>query len=109
MVTDSAITCNPITSAAECVSAAQQLGFNDTTADISQNVTDDNSYKDPPYCYIEGNVLKYNSDESQNATCGVGVGRFKDYCLCHNKPSEQCCLPDSSVGFGYKDLFHSRL
>ena len=51
--------------------------------------------------FVEGNVLKYNSDESQNATCGFGHGQFKDYCLCHNKPSEQCCLPDGSACFRY--------
>ena len=96
MVNDSAIACTPITSAAECETAAQQLGFNATAVDISQNIPPNKAHTDPPYCYIEDNVLKYNSDESYTGTCGVGTGlgsgpQFTDYCLCHNIPSEQHC------------------
>jgi len=67
--------CNPVTTLAECSQAAASLGLSDVTA------TDDNqrngvSY-DPPYCYLEGNSLKFNTLGKNSGPCSSS-----DNCVC---------------------------
>ena len=61
-------------SLSECSSAAITLGLSDATA-----VDDEQSKKtyDPPYCYLEGGVLRFNSDGSNTGECSV-----EDKCVC---------------------------
>ena len=70
--TDSA--CDRVTSLSECSTAAVALGLSDTTAadDNQSGVT-----YDPPYCYFEGNTVKYNSNGQNTGSCTTS-----DQCLC---------------------------
>jgi len=68
-----------VTSMAECGQAAAELGLSDTTpSDDKQRGV---SY-DPPFCYFEGNSLKFNSN-------GLNTGRCttSDNCLCSLAPT----------------------
>ena len=66
--------CARITSLSECSEAAAALRLSDTTA------TDDGQSggnSDPPYCYIEDNILKFNSDGTNRGNCNA-----KHTCIC---------------------------
>ena len=68
------IPCDFITTAIECESAAIELGLYDTTVkDDGQNGVN----YDPPYCYIEGRSLKFNSMGTNTGPCTT-----IDQCLC---------------------------
>ena len=66
--------CTRVRSLSECSSAAIALGLLKNTA-----VDDKQSRKrfDPPYCYVEKGVLKFNSDGSNTGKCSA-----RDQCVC---------------------------
>ena len=63
-----------IKSLSECSAAAVVLELSDTTAvdDNQSGVT-----YDPPYCYFENNVLKFNSNGLNTGNCTA-----TDKCVC---------------------------
>ena len=63
-----------VTSLSECSTAAVALRLADTTA---QDDNQSGSTLDPPYCYYEGGVLKYNSKGNNTGPCTTG-----DKCVC---------------------------
>ena len=73
LVENSDVTCNRVQTPADCEAAAQQLGLSDNIVDNDGQVG--KSY-DPPYCYFEGDKLKFN--------CGTNTGPCTsgDKCLC---------------------------
>ena len=73
LVTSGSPNCN-LSSLAECSAAATALGLSDTTA------SDDNQSgvsHDPPYCYVEGGTLKYNSNGLNTGDCSSS-----ENCIC---------------------------
>ena len=82
--TPNTVTCDFITTSSECEAAAQDLGLPDTSATPSP-VRDTDSWGDPPYCYIEDDSLKFNSDGSNTGKCGDAYNndpQYHDKCLC---------------------------
>ena len=82
--TQNTITCDYITTSSECEAAAQDLGLPDTSATPSPISQYDHT-ADPPYCYIEDDVLKFNGDGTNAGACGSDGGygpRYLDKCLC---------------------------
>ena len=73
LVESSGVTCNHVKTLADCESAAEQLGLSDNTVD---NDGQNGKSYDPPYCYFEGDELKFN--------CGTNTGSCTsgDKCLC---------------------------
>ena len=71
--TDSA--CNRVTSLTECSAAAAALGLSDTPA-VDDNYSGVTYY--PPYCYLQGTVLKYNSNGHNTGKCNSYSGQ----CIC---------------------------
>ena len=81
MIVEVANTCDFITTSSECEVAAQYLGLSDTSAAASSN----KGSHDPPYCYIEGGSLQFNSGGTNTGECGDlthGSGQYYDECLC---------------------------
>ena len=69
--------CDFVTSASECESAANELGMSDVTVeDDGQNGV---SY-DPPFCYFERGSLKFNEHGTNTGPCTA-----YDQCLCRQK------------------------
>ena len=73
LVVSSDSTCNRVWTSAACESAAQQLGLSDISVKDDGQVG--KSY-DPPYCYFEGNELKFNNGTN------TGPCTSSDKCLC---------------------------
>ena len=74
LVESSIVTCDYITTPNECEIAALQLGLSDISAtDDGQNGV---TY-DPPFCYFEGGILKFNFGGTNKGTCGS-----YDKCVC---------------------------
>ena len=67
-------TCDRITSLSECSDAAAALKLSDTIAK-DDGISGHSS--DPPYCYLEDNILKFNSDGTNTGKCSA-----KDTCIC---------------------------
>lgn len=67
-------TCERVKTSLECEMAAIQLRLSDTsvTDDGQRGVSDD-----PPYCYYEGESLKFNSNGQNQGSCSS-----YDKCLC---------------------------
>jgi len=78
----SGTTCPRITSITECSSAAVSLGLADITA--SDDGYNSVSY-DPPYCYFEGNGLKFNTNAGNTGPC-----TSSDKCLCKTTTQATC-------------------
>ena len=60
------------------------LGLPDTSATPSP-ITSYDPQVDPPYCYIENGVLKFNGDGTNAGACGSDGGfgaAYLDKCLC---------------------------
>ena len=77
------IACDFIKSASECKAAAQKLQLSDTRVTLDDN--NDDPKHDPPYCYMEDGVLKFNGDGSNYGPCGnaaYGMAKYGDRCLC---------------------------
>ena len=67
--------CNNIMTASDCELAAWQLNLADkTVTDDGQN---DGENFDPPYCYFEGNSLKFNKRGKNTGPCTTD-----DKCVC---------------------------
>ena len=74
LVESSDVTCNRVTTSADCEAAAQQLGLSDIT--VEDDEQNGKSY-DPPYCYFEGDKLKINIGGTNSGPC-----TSSDKCLC---------------------------
>ena len=81
MLVDTPNVCNFIMTSTECEAAATYLGLSDTSATPSP-ITSFDLTLDPPYCYIEGGSLQFNSDGANTGDCGGGSGQYHDECLC---------------------------
>ena len=74
--------CDFIMSSSECKSAAEYLGL--PTTEVIDDKNESPKY-DPPYCYFENNILKYNYDGTNTGECGGGYKGnpiYVDRCLC---------------------------
>ena len=70
----SGFNCTRVTTISECETAAIALGLSDTTA-----IDDGENWGlDPPYCYFENGVLKFNPGVN-TGSCG---GSNDDICIC---------------------------
>ena len=86
MLVDTPNACNFIMTSTECEAAATHLGLSDTSATPSPITSFDHTL-DPPYCYIEGGSLQFNSDGANTGDCGGGSGQYHDECLCKISPT----------------------
>ena len=67
--------CHRVTTMSECEEAARQTGLSDVTAEHDgQNGV----YNDPPYCYLKGGSLMFNSGGTNTGACSSS-----DKCLCY--------------------------
>ena len=87
-----------ITSLSECSAAAAALGLADTSA-VDDGQT--GATFDPPYCYFEGGVLKYNSNGQNTGSCSSS-----DQCVCHKGNSPYKTLYFNSAGLQNSALTH---
>ena len=89
-VEDSAISCDFVRSASECESAAHELGLSDVTVfDDGQN----GAFHDPPFCYFEGEILKFND-------LGTNTGHCTTYDVCLCRENDFCAKTPCGVGQG---------
>lgn len=65
---------HPITRIRDCSAAATALGLSDANASADGQ---SGAPHDPPYCYVENGLLKFNSGGSNTGRC-----TSKDLCLC---------------------------
>ena len=74
LIEDSAMYCDFVRSAAECKSAAIELGMADVTVEDDGQI---GVTYDPPFCYFEGGSLKFNNLGTNKGNCTT-----TDQCLC---------------------------
>ena len=108
--TPNAFNCHSITTSSECEAAAQSLGLPDTSATPSP-ISRHDSWGDPPYCYIENGILKFNADGSNTGKCGVAYNdeqQYHDKCLCKSSSTPTCAIHKDKFIPGGIPLNHGR-
>ena len=73
----------PLTTMADCATAAQAIDVRDASGQPAWTPSDDNQVSvsfDPPYCYFEGGQLKFNSGGTNSGPCSSS-----DQCLCNGE------------------------
>ena len=76
---ESGTTCDRVKTKAECGEAAKQLG-------ILLEARDYKSSNDPPYCFMKGGLLYFNTRTSSTSECKSGV--WDRTCICKKGNSD---------------------